>query len=344
MVRNSLRARAVTLALAGLIPVLPVRAADRLDRFRELATTRLAVPDASGGDQARQEVWALVDAEVLENLGAGGLFGEIPFIRDRLEQLGDAWGGASLRVIRSGDVLIGAFEIAGAPPHGTARVYRGAGSESRLLLAIERAARPVVRLLPSANGGGQFFVVWEGPATAHGSRALSVDLVRHDRHAARVAWSTGGPDAEPLRATAWSLGGAELRVRTELVYPGWTPGCARQTEQEDVYRLVPPPGTVEHRVPRVHDAWHREARAAAARLFEALATGDGRALAALVPDARIRARLPALTPAPVCDALVGRPGEAVLLGASEADGRPWSVLLRRSPAGWRIADASPVLE
>ncbi|MGH7356634.1 MAG: hypothetical protein ACRELS_18915, partial [Candidatus Rokuibacteriota bacterium] len=61
-------------------------------------------------------------------------------------------------------------------------------------------------------------------------------------------------------------------------------------------------------------------------------------------DGRLRARLPVLVAAPVCDAVVGRPGAAVLLGASEFDGRPWSVLLRRSEAGWRVASATPVLE
>ncbi len=345
MTRKSLWLRAVTLGLATLWLAGPARGADRLDRFRELAATRLAVPDQAGADEARREVWGIIDDEVLENLGAGGLFASLPSIRDRLEQFSDAWGGASLRVSRAGELLVGAFELPGPPAQGTVRVYRAAGPQPGVLLTLERAARPTLRALPATAAGAQFFVVWEGPVTARGSRALSVDLVRQDRDATRVAWSTTRATGdEPLRATAWSVTGVELRVRTELAYPGWAPGCARQTEQEDVYRVAPPPGTVERAGPRIHDAWHRDARAVAARLFDALAAGDQRALSVLVPDPRLRARLPVLVAAPVCDAVVGRPGEALLLGASEFDGRPWSVLLRRSQAGWRVTSAMPVLE
>lgn len=344
MVRKSLWTRAVTLGLAASALAAPTQGADRLDRFRELVASRLALPDEAGADEARREVWALVDAEVLENLGAGGLFASLPSIRDRLEQFSDAWGGASLRVSRAGELLVGAFELPGPPSQGTVRLYDATGSRRGVLLTLERAARPTLRPLPSTPAGAQFFVLWEGPATARGSRALSIDLVREDGVATRVAESITGPGGEPLRSTAWSVSGSELRVRTELTYPGWAPGCAHQTEQEDVYRVAVPPGTVVRAAPRLHDAWHRDARAAAARLFEALGARDGRALAALVPDARLRARLPVLIAAPVCDAIVGRAGQAVLLGASEFDGRPWSVLLRRSQVGWQVASATPVLE
>ncbi|MGH7356162.1 MAG: hypothetical protein ACRELS_16485, partial [Candidatus Rokuibacteriota bacterium] len=253
-----------------LAPASTAWAADRLDRFRQLAAERLAVPDGAGADEARRELWAIVDAEVLENLGAGGPFASLSFIRDRLEQFSDAWGGTSLRMSRAGELLVGAFEIPGPPAQGTVRVYRATGAPPDVLLTLERAGRPTLRALPPTPGGAQFFVVWEGPATARGSQTLSVDLVRQDRDATGVAWSTTGPAGEPLRATGWSVSGVQLRVRTELTYPGWAPGCARQTEQEDVYRVAPPPATVVRAPPRLHDAWHRDARAAAARLFEAL--------------------------------------------------------------------------
>src|SRR5207302_11489380 len=41
------------------------------------------------------------------------------------------------------------------------------------------------------------------------------------------------------------------------------------------------------------------------RLFAALAEGDEPSLAAIVPDAALRARLPALVPEPACDAADG---------------------------------------
>jgi hypothetical protein len=53
---------------------------------------------------------------------------------------------------------------------------------------------------------------------------------------------------------------------------------------------------------RQFDAWHQAFRRAAAGLFEALAAQDRAALAALVPDERLRQRLPpSLQAEPACD-------------------------------------------
>ena len=143
--RKSLWPRAVTLGLAALGVVAPAQGADRLDRFRELAETRLALPDATEADEARREVWEIVDDEITDNLGAGGLFASLAFIRDRLEQFSDAWGGASLRVSRAGELLVGAFELPGPPAQGTVRVYRATGPQPGVLLTLERAARQIGR-------------------------------------------------------------------------------------------------------------------------------------------------------------------------------------------------------
>ena len=93
------------------------------------------------------------------------------------------------------------------------------------------------------------------------------------------------------------------------------------------------------------DTERRETRAAVARFFQALAAADQGALARLVPDARVRARLPAgLRPEPACDAPEDGARAAVSVAATSADQRPWSLVFRKGGQGWRLTAASPVLQ
>ncbi len=137
-------------------------------------------------------------------------------------------------------------------------------------------------------------------------------------------------------------------MRYEVRYPGWKPGCADQSEQEDIYR----PSTrgagllLAHR--RVLNGWHRELQAAVARFFDALHAGDRKTITALVADPTLRARLPSeLRPESVCDERrVAAPATVTVAATREHDGQrvPWSLTWRRDSRGWRLATASPMLE
>src|SRR5207248_2445187 len=190
-----------------------------------------------------------------------------------------------------------------------------------------------------------------------GTRPLRVDLVRAHADGVRVTWSTATLFPEGLYARAWAVRPGEIRLRYELHYPGWTPGCDGQTEQEDVYRLAPAQSTLTRVSRQQHNAWHRDLHAAVARLFAALAEGDEPSLAAIVPDAALRARLPALVPEPACDAADGvretvrdRDGladgvrETVSIAATSADRRPWSLTFRRAGVRWGLTAAAPVMQ
>ena len=92
-----------------------------------------------------------------------------------------------------------------------------------------------------------------------------------------------------------------------------------------------------------HNAWHRELRATVERLFAALAEGDETAVAAVVPDATVRSRLPGLVPEPACDAADGM-RETVSIAATDTERRPWTLTFRRAGIRWRLAAISPVLQ
>src|SRR5262249_21173556 len=221
------------------------------------------------------------------------------------------------------------------------RVYGPLRDETALLATLYRDGRPSVTPI-AGPGEPQFLATWEGSASGRGTRPLRVDLVRAYADAVRVTWSTSALLPEGLFARAWLVRAGEVRLRYELHYPGWTPGCEGQTEQEDVYRLVPGQGTLTRVSRQQHNAWHRELHASVARLFTALAEGDEPALAAVVPDAALRARLPMLVPEPACDAADGV-REPVSIAATTADRRPWSLTFRRTGVRWRLAAAAPVL-
>ena len=320
-------------------------APDRLERFRELVSSRLALGDLDAGNPAEdyRDIYALLDDEIVESLASGGVFASSEFLQDRLDAFGDAWGGAQFKLTRLGRLVVGAFRLTDAGGGNSVRVYGPLRDEAALLAALYRDGRPSVTPVAGA-GEPQFLATWEGASSGRGTRPLRVDLIRAQADSVLVAWSTATLFPDGLYARTWAVRGGEVRLRYELHYPGWTPGCDGQTEQEDVYRLAPAQGTVA-RVSRVqHNAWHRELHASVARLFTAIADGDEPALAAVVPDAALRARLPAaLVFEPACDATDGG-RETVSIAATTADRRPWSLTFRRAGGRWRLAAAAPVLQ
>ena len=317
---------------------------DRLERFRELASSRLALGDlgADNPSEVYRDIYALLDDEIVESLASGGVFASSEFLQDRLDAFGDAWGGAQFRLTRLGRLVVGAFRLTDAGRGNSVRVYGPLQDEAALLATLYRDGRPSVTPVVGP-GEPQFLAAWEGTSSGRGTRPLRVDLVRAYADGVRVNWSTAELFPEGLDARAWLLRGGDFRVRYELRYPGWTPGCDGQTEQEDVYRLVPAQGMLVRVSRHQYNTWHRELHTSVARLFAALAERDEPGLAAVVPDPGLRARLPLLVPEPACDAADGV-RETVSIAATAEDRRPWTLTFRRSGSRWRLAAAAPVLE
>lgn len=346
MPRNAYRAVVVGLvALAAAGVAAAADRGDRLDRFRELATRRLGlaqVVDLDTPSDAYRELYAVLDDEIVESLASGGPFASLPFLQDRLDTFAEAWGGAALRVVRAGGLLVGAFVLDERSAGNSVRVYGRLGADGpALLTAFYREGRPTVSLLPGGRADA-FVVAWEGPPSGWGTRPLRVELLRQEGDGVRVAWSTAELLGPELRARSWSVRGADVRIRYEVRYPGWAPGCAGQTEQEDVYRVASPAAVV--RVSRrEHDAWHRDLHASVERLVAALAAGDEAALRTLVPERTLRTRLPAtLRPEPSCVAREGG-GEAVSVAAA-AEREPWTLTFRRRGGRWWLSAATRVLQ
>jgi hypothetical protein len=104
----------VVLAGVGAAVVTAADRSDRLDRFRELATSRLGlaqVLDADPSTDAYREIYEVLDDEIVENLASGGPFASLDFVQDRLDAFAEAWGGATLRLVRAGALLVGAFVL-----------------------------------------------------------------------------------------------------------------------------------------------------------------------------------------------------------------------------------------
>jgi hypothetical protein len=319
---------------------------DRLDRFRELVASRLApdqILDSDAPGETHREIYAVLDDEIVESLASGGPFASLAFLQDRLDGFADAWGGASLRLIRAGGLLVGAFVLDERSAANSVRVYGTlTGEGPALLTALYREGRPSVSVLPGARDDA-FVVAWEGAPSGWGTRPLRVELLRRAGDGVHVAWSTTDLFAEGLYARTWSVRGSDVRIRYEVRYPGWAPGCAGQTEQEDVYRLAPV-AAVTRVARREFDTWHRDLHAAVGRLMTALAAGDEPTLSTLVPDRALRGRLPAtLRPEPSCDAREGAGGEAVSVAAA-ADRQPWTLTFRRPGGRWRLTGATRVLQ
>jgi hypothetical protein len=320
------------------------QAADRLERFRDLARTRLGlaeIVDPENPAEAYREIYALLDEEIVESLASGGVFASLEFLQDRLDAFGEAWGGAHIRLLRVGRLLVGAFRLTDGPAGNSVRVYGGLRDEAALLATMYRDGRPTLHPLPPAGDRPQFIAAWEGALSGRGTRELRIDLARAHDDGIRVVWSTAALFPDGLYARAYAVRVPDIRVRYELHYPGWTPGCDGQTEQEDVYRVVAGAAVVTRIGRQQHNAWHRELHGAVSGFFTALAAGDEAALASLVPDRNLRGRLPALHAEPACDA-ADSARDAVSIAAADAERRPWSLTFRRAGARWRLTGAVPV--
>src|SRR5881628_3659289 len=245
---------------------------DRLDQFRQLARSHASLGHGDAGESpdAYRDMYALLDEEIVESLGAGGLYASAGFLQDRLDAFGEAWGAAAVDVLRVGRLVVGAFQMSDAPGINSVRVYGRLGGEAALLTTLSRDGRPTVfPWAPAANGVPQFLAAWEGPASGRGSRALRLDLVRQQGDGVRVVWSSTDVFPSGLMARAYTVRGEEIRVRYELHYPGWIPGCEGQTEAEDVFVPARESGTIARRPGRQLNTWHRELRAAVAQVFDA---------------------------------------------------------------------------
>jgi hypothetical protein len=160
-----------------------------------------------------------------------------------------------------------------------------------------------------------------------------------------VAWNTGELFPEGLVARDYRVRGSDVTVRYELRYPGWTPGCEGQTEQEDVYRLAPDRGALVRVSRRQINAWHTDLHQFVSRLLAALARGDRAALVQLVPDPKLRQALPArLDRDAACDAREAGGPVSVAAVAGDGAGRPWTLTFVRAGTRWRLTAASPMLQ
>jgi hypothetical protein len=322
--------------------------ADRLDQFRQLARAHASLGhgDADGPPDAYREMYALLDEEIVESLGTGGLYASAGFLQDRLDAFGEAWGAAAVDVLRVGRLVVGAFQMSDAPGVNSVRVYGRLGGEAALLTTLSREGRPTVYpWAPAPSGAAQFVAAWEGPATGQGIRPLRLDLIRQQGDGVRVVWSTIDLFPDRLMARAYSVRGEEIRVRYELRYPGWAPGCEGQTEAEDVFRSSLENGALVRKAGRQLNGWHRELRATVAQFFDALGSGNESRLAKLVPDVQMRRRLPAtLRPEAACDAADGAANPQTVSVAATAEHTPWALIFQRAGARWRLAAAAPVFE
>ena len=218
--------------------------------------------------------------------------------------------------------------------------------EAALLAAIHHEGVPTVYPMPSPPGGGlQFLVAWAGATAARGTQAVRVELVRLEGERVQTVWTSPAALADEPIVRSYSVRNQEVRLRYELHSPGWTPGCTDQTEQEDVFRYAPAQRTFVVARRQVHAAAHREFHAVVERLLSAVNRKDVRTIGELVPDSRLRARLP-LTIArdAACDAV--DPADSALVSVAVTggpEGRPWTLSFRRAGAAWRLTSADPVL-
>jgi len=183
------------LGAAALVPERPDAAdpVDRLDQFRQLARSHASLGhgDAAESPDAYRDMYALLDEEIVESLGAGGLYASAGFLQDRLDAFGEAWGAAAVDVLRVGRLVVGAFQMSDAPGVNSVRVYGRLGGEVALLTTLFREGRPTVYpWSPAPSGASQFVAAWEGPVTGQGIRPLRLDLIRQHGDGVRVAWST----------------------------------------------------------------------------------------------------------------------------------------------------------
>ena len=345
------------LACLGLGAPPSAGALDRLERFRTVAREHVAAAvDAAERERAVRDLYELVDAEVLESLRGDEPFSSLVFIRERLDGLMEAWGGATLRVLRipaarrRGPLTVGLYSLTGVEGSGSLRLYTGTGAGAALAASSTQDGLLDAQVWPAGpDRVARVLALWSGPPAAHGLRALRGELWEgHERDRVERVWSTVTQWPDGLLVSDWRTQPGELVVRHQPHYPGWKPGCVDQLEQEDHYRLAASGGlTLARR--QVTNAWRRDLGAAAEGLFRALAGDDARALAQLVPAAALRARLPRrLVAEPVCEQIgaAGPRGPVTVAATEVRDGRrvPWALSWTRRPAGWRLSGARAVLE
>lgn len=334
-------------------PACAAPAGDRLERFREIAAARLSVVEDTGGalDAASQaELDALLDGEVLDSLRVGGPFASVAFIRERLEAFSGAWGGASLRIDPvGGGLLAGRFRLSAKGVSNSVRLYGSLKGQPALIRAWQEDGVPeVYPWAAPAGGGAEVLILWSGTAMGWGSWPLKVELWRVRDGSVAALWKSVDRYPEGLWVSQAEVKPGRVYLRHEVRYPGWKPGCDVQAEEEDRYRADPRAGlSLVSR--QLFNGWHRELGRSATRFFSALAAGDGKTLAELAPDARLRASLPRdLLPEAACDTQSpDTPGTAVVAaGAPLPDGRraPWSLWWSRGKSGWRLTGAAPVLQ
>jgi len=322
---------------------------DRLDHFRELARRYAEAPERAANAPLLSELWSVVDAEIGDNLRSGEPYSSMAFIQSRLDAFSDEWGGASFKVtdLDGGKraPIVGLFTLTQGEPRSSLRIYDRAGV---LLAAVTHEGQLEFRAWSTA-GARQFLAKWTGAPTGADARTLRLELWRLRVQATPVReWSSDDAFPDGIAATGFSARGGQLVVRYEPHYPGWKPGCADQTEQEDVYRQAAGSTGLVRAQRRVLNGWHRELQSAVTRFFVALGANDRQTMAALVPNPSLRARLPnELQADSVCDDRVaGSPATAIVAATREHDGLrvPWSLTWRRDSRGWRLTAAAPMLE
>jgi hypothetical protein len=346
-----------SLLVLSVAPAAAGAADDRLARFAELGR-QLSEPAggaaAADADAVADELFALVDDEMLDNLRSGGPFASEAFIQEQVDAFTSTWGGASFQVSRLGGargeppITLGVFTLPGPAPRGSVRAYgRGPGGQVARLTASTHAGVPAVHAWPPARGGGaQIVASWLGAASGAGGHPLTLELWRRGVDGVERTWTSAAAFPEGLWALGFSVAPGEIAIRREARYPGWKPGCAGQTEWLEVYRADARRDVALARRQAIN-GWHRDLQAAVERLFAALGRGDEAALAALVPDRALRARLPrTLAREPACDEPGPGAASAVVAATEERAGRmvPWSLAWRRGAGGWRLSAAARMLQ
>jgi hypothetical protein len=330
-------------------------ALERRERFNDVALRYAATPDREASADILAELLALVDDEVVDNLKTGEPFASAAFIQDRLGAFGEDWGGASFAVDQperggSDAITLVLVTVTSGEPRGALRMYRRDGGVVTVAASSLNDGAPSLDAWPRSGAGAtQVLVSWLGTPTGRGSRPLQLELWRLGAPGGPTrVWSSAETFPDGLWSIDFTVARGQIKVRRELHYPGWTPGCAGQSEEEDV--LGPARAGVALLRRRVDNAWHREVHAAMTRLLGALATGDSRALADLVPSPSLRARLPrGLELEPACDQLRAGPTPSVVVAATTRGQEPptlvpWSLEWRRQQRGWRLMAADPVLK
>jgi len=332
-------------------------ALERRERFNDLALRYAATPDREAGTDILAELLALVDDEVVDNLKTGEPFASAAFIQDRLGAFGEDWGGVSFVVVQperggSDATTLALVTVTSGEPRGALRIYRRENGRVAVVASSLHDGTAALHAWPRSVGGTtQTLISWLGTPTGRGSRPLLLELWRLGaRDGPSRIWSSAEAFPEGLWSIDFAVTQGQIKVRRELHYPGWTPGCAGQSEEEDVFgapRTGAPVGLLRR---RVDNGWHRDVHAAMARLLGALAAGDARTLADLVPSQSLRARLPReLELEPACDQLRAGPTRTVVVAATTRGQEPplfvpWSLEWRRERRGWRLMAADPVLK